>query len=64
MRMRRIVACGLPALPYFSTLFHKWHGFRKKKIIGYKMYVFIFPTTLSETFVILSRNERDMIKIV
>jgi hypothetical protein len=36
----------------------------EKKIIERKMYVFIFSTTSSETFLILTRNERGMIKDV
>ena len=34
-----------PAIPYFSTLSHKRHDFRKKKIIECKAYVLIFSTT-------------------
>jgi hypothetical protein len=37
--------------PYFSTLSHKRCDFRKK-FIEYKMYVFIFSTTLLITFII------------
>jgi len=44
--MRRIilspVACVFP--PYFSTLFHKRHGFREE-VIGHKICVLIFSTT-------------------
>jgi hypothetical protein len=29
MLMRHIVICGLSALQYFSTLFHKRHNYRK-----------------------------------
>jgi len=36
------VAC--PALLYFSTLSHKRHDFRKKKVIEYKIDVLIFST--------------------
>jgi hypothetical protein len=65
MRMRRItlpsVAC--PALPYFSTLSHKQHDV-SKKVIEQKMCVLILSITLSETFLILRRTERDMIKNV
>jgi len=48
MRKRRVIVCGLPALQYFSTSFHKWHDFRKerkKKKIEHKMCVLIFCTT-------------------
>ena len=37
--------------------------FEKKKVIEHKMCVLIFYTTLSETFLILRRNERGIIKM-
>jgi hypothetical protein len=49
-----------PALPYFSTLSHKRHDFMKK-VIEHKMCVLILSTILSKTFLILRRNERDMV---
>jgi len=56
------VAC--PALQYFSTLSHKRCDFRKKKkVTEYKTCVWFSLQLLSETFLILRRNERDMIKI-
>ena len=51
------------ALQYFSTLSHKRHSFRKN-VIGHKTCVLIFLQLSSETFLILRRNERDMIKNV
>jgi len=59
-RMRHIVIVACPTLPYFSTLSHKWHDFRKN-VIEYKMCILIFSTNWSQTFLTLSRNERDMI---
>jgi hypothetical protein len=38
--------------------------FEKKKVTDHKMCVVIFTTNVSETFFILRRNERDMVKIV
>jgi hypothetical protein len=55
------VAC--PALQYFSILSHKRYGFRKK-ITEQKVCVLIFCTTLSPVYLILGRNEQDMIKNV
>jgi len=61
MRMRHIVICGPPpALIYFPTLSHKRHDFRKT-VFENKMCVLIFSTNLFEIFLILRRNERDMI---
>jgi len=46
MRMRHLVKCGLPRSTVFSILSHKGHDFRKKKkVIEYKMCVFIFSIT-------------------
>jgi hypothetical protein len=48
-----------PAMQYFSTSFHKQYDFRKK-IVELQMCVVIFSTN----FVILRRNELDVIKNV
>jgi hypothetical protein len=59
-RMPRIilsVVCS--AVPYFSTLSHKRHSCRGKKLWDIK-YVLISLKLLSETFIILRRNERDI----
>jgi hypothetical protein len=54
------VACR--DLQYFSTLFHKRYDFREKKI-GHNLYIVIFSTPFSETFLI-PRTKRHMIKNV
>jgi len=58
------VAC--PTLQYFFLLSYKRHDFRKKKkVTEHKMCVFRFSLQLlSETFLIIRRNELDMIKNV
>jgi len=45
MCKRHIVFVTSPAPQYFSTLSHKWHDFRKQKVIEYKMCILIFSTT-------------------
>ena len=51
---------AFPAVPYFSTLSHKRHGFLKN-IIERKMCVLNFSTPLAETVFILGRIQRDII---
>jgi hypothetical protein len=60
--MRHIVICGLPILLYFSTLSQNGKFFEKKKVAGHKMCFLIFPTNLSETFLILIRIKQDVTK--
>jgi len=43
-RMPRVVVCRLLTVPYFPTLLHKRHDFRKKKIIEHIVRVLIFCT--------------------
>ena len=63
MRMSHIVFCGLPRSTTFSTLSHKRHDFRKKKLLNIKCVFWVFVQLLFETIFIL-RTERDMIKYV
>jgi len=53
--------CGLSGSAIFSTLSHKRHDFRKQ-VIENKMYFAMISTSLSETFLILGRIERDVKK--
>jgi len=53
-----------PALQYFPTSSHKQHDFRKKKLLNIKCVFGFSVQLLSETFLILRRTERDMIKNV
>ena len=64
MRMSHIVIFGLPRSKYFSKLSHERYDFREKKFIEHKMCVLILSTNLFEIFLILTRNERDVIKNV
>jgi hypothetical protein len=48
------------APPYFSTLSHKRHDFRKT-VMEYKMCILILSTTLFEAFLILRRMQRDIV---
>jgi hypothetical protein len=57
---RIVLAC--PALQHFSILSQKRQDFRVKGIDNKS--ILIFSTTLSKTFLILRRNERDIIKNV
>jgi hypothetical protein len=64
MRMRRMVICGLYSSTVFSVLSHKRHDFRKKKVLNIRCAFRVSSTNLSETFFILRRTKRDMIKNV
>jgi hypothetical protein len=55
-----IVICGLSGCTIFSTLFHKWHDFRKN-FINIKCVFWFSLQLLSETFLILRRIRRDII---
>ena len=56
-----IVTVAYLALPYFSTLSHKMHDFRKKKVIEHKIMVLFSIQLLSETFLILRTIQSDII---
>jgi hypothetical protein len=59
MRVRHIVICGVSSHIIFFHISHERQDFRKN-VIQHKM--FWFPLQISsETFLILRRNERDMI---
>jgi hypothetical protein len=55
------VAC--PDLQYFSTLFPKQQNF-SKTVMEHKICVLIICTILSETFLVVRRTDRDIIKNV
>ena len=55
------VAC--PALPYFSTLSHKRHDFRRKKLLKTKCVFWFTLHLLPGTFLIPRKIERNMTKI-
>jgi len=52
-----------PTLQYFSAYLKNGKIFGKRKFSEHKMCILIFSTTLFETFLILRRTERDMIKM-
>jgi hypothetical protein len=62
MRMHHIVTCGLAGSEnFFSILNNKRQDFWKT-FPGHKMCRLIFSKTISKTFQILRRTERDMKK--
>jgi len=61
--MRCVVLSAVTSLlQNFSMFSHKQHYFRQN-VIEYKICVLIFSTNMSETCLILSRTERDVIKM-
>jgi len=63
MRMRHIVVCGLPRSEILSTLSRKNGTIFEKTVTEHKMCVLKLPhlLLLSEIFLILRINERDML---
>jgi hypothetical protein len=59
-RMRRVVMWPLWLYHIFSKISYKGNDFQKR-VIDRKMCVLIFSTTLSETFLILRRFQRDIV---
>jgi hypothetical protein len=59
-----IVTVASPALPYVSTLSHKWNDLWKKKLLNVKCLCWLSVQLLSETFLILSRFWPDSITSV
>ena len=65
VRMHRIVKLGLPGCSVFFNIISSKARFSKKKKLLNTKCVFWFPLQLlSDTFLILRRNERDIIKNV
>jgi hypothetical protein len=64
MRMLHTVICDLYGYTFFSTLYHQWQDFFKKLLLKLKFVFWISLQIVSETFLILRRTERDMIKNV
>ena len=61
MHMRHIVICGLSASTISFHIISKTARIFEKKLIEQKMWDLIFPTNLSETYLILRRTARDVI---
>jgi hypothetical protein len=63
--MRRIILPSVAclAVSYFSTLSHKQHDFRGKKLVNIKCVFWFYLKLLSENFLILRIIERDVINV-
>jgi hypothetical protein len=64
-RMRRIIlsSVGCLPVPYFSTLSHKRHDLQKKMLLNMKCVFWFSLQLLFETFLILRRNQRDILNL-
>jgi len=63
-RISVLLSDACPAVPYFSAFSHKRYDFRKKKSLNTKCLFWFSLQLLSETFLVLRRTERDVIKNV
>jgi hypothetical protein len=63
MRMSHVVICGLPRYTMFFHIMLKMHHFRKK-VTQHKCVFWFLLQHSYETFLILKRTERDIIKYV
>jgi hypothetical protein len=54
---------AFPALKYYSPLSYKRHDYQKKKLLSIQRVFWFSLQLLSETFLILRRNERDVINV-
>ena len=61
-RMRHFVMCSLPGFKVFCTLSHKHQDFQKEALLYLECLFWFLLQHFSETFLILMRTERDMIK--
>jgi hypothetical protein len=53
------IGMACPAMNNFSTLSHKWHDLRGKKVFEQTMCISIFSTNLSETFLTIRIIQQD-----
>jgi hypothetical protein len=62
-RMRCIILSSMVclAVPYFSTLSHKQHDFREKRLVNIKCVFWFYLNLLSANFLSLRITERDVI---
>ena len=63
MCMRHIFLCGMPSFVIFLYIISQTAQFSKKKVINHEKCYLIFSKIFSETFLILRRIVRDMIKM-
>jgi len=62
MRMAILLCVACPALQNFSTLSHKRHEFRGgKNVVEHKICFRFSLQLLSETFLFVTRTERDIV---